>query len=163
MDGETKNKLLNPQKDGLQIMWIGHATLLVQFDDFNILTDPVFLDRCSPTQYAGPKRYRPVPCEIEQLPRIDAVLISHNHYDHLEHDAVVKLNGRFGDKIRWFVPMNMKDWFIKYGCSNVYEMTWWEKNMYNADKRRNKESSGGKSLFLPSSIDIWYPHSNFSL
>ena len=126
IDEYGRKKLCNPPKFDIQIMWIGHATLLVQFDSITVLTDPVFLYRCSPTQLVGPYRYRPVPCQIKDLPQIDAVIISHNHYDHLEQDAVKKLNYRFGDSIRWFVPKGMKDWFVGYGCSNVKEMSWWE-------------------------------------
>lgn len=144
---ESKKTLQKPSKDELQIMWIGHATLLVQFDGLNILTDPVFLKRCSPSQFAGPIRYRPVPCTIDQLPEINAVLISHNHYDHLEYYAVVKLNKRFGDKIKWFVPMKMKQWFTESGCSNVVEMTWWQNDTCDAyennkDKERSEENHG---------------------
>ncbi|XP_052062643.1 N-acyl-phosphatidylethanolamine-hydrolyzing phospholipase D-like [Mytilus californianus] len=132
IDGEGKKTLERPKSD-IQYMWIGHATFLVQFDDITVLTDPVFLYRCSPVQVVGPYRYRPTPCEIEDLPKIDAVIVSHNHYDHLEHDAVIKLNNRFS-KIKWYVPEGTKTWFQKYDCNNVKEMTWWEENTLSDER-----------------------------
>lgn len=135
INGDDKQKLSQPPASDIQIMWIGHATLLVQFDGITILTDPVFLDRCSPTQLVGPKRYRPVPCDIENLPDVTAVVISHNHYDHLEWDAVVKLN-QFHKQIRWFVPKGLKDWFSSGNCENdVVELAWWEESIVNLNAK----------------------------
>lgn len=79
---------------GIRHMWIGHASSLVQFDSLTFLTDPVFSDRCAPLQWIGPKRYRPVPCSVKELPHIDFVVISHNHYDHLDYNSVIALNRR---------------------------------------------------------------------
>ena len=129
---DGKQKLSQPPASDIQIMWIGHATLLVQFDGITILTDPVFLNRCSPVRFAGPKRYRPIPCDIEDLPHVTAVVISHNHYDHLEWDAVVKLN-HFHKDIRWFVPKGLKDWFTD--CKNVIELAWWEESVMNLNDK----------------------------
>ncbi|OZJ06360.1 hypothetical protein BZG36_00698 [Bifiguratus adelaidae] len=71
-----------PKADGsdkfVQATWLGHACFLVQINGFNVLFDPVFSDRCSPVQFAGPKRYTPPPCDMDDLPDIDAVIISHN-------------------------------------------------------------------------------------
>ncbi|VDI05605.1 N-acyl-phosphatidylethanolamine-hydrolysing phospholipase D [Mytilus galloprovincialis] len=127
LDEEGKKKLNNPT-DPIQFMWIGHATFLVQFNGLTVLADPVFLYRCSPVQVVGPYRYRPTPCEIKDLPFIDAVIVSHNHYDHLEHDAVQKLNSRFKD-IKWYVPEGTGSWFQKYDCNDVKEMTWWKEDV----------------------------------
>ena len=93
------------------MMWIGHATVLAQLDGFTVMTDPVFSQRASVSQWFGPKRYRDPPCTVEELPKLDAVLISHNHYDHLDHGSVVALNKRFGKDLKWFVPMGLKHWF----------------------------------------------------
>ncbi|XP_029418212.1 N-acyl-phosphatidylethanolamine-hydrolyzing phospholipase D isoform X3 [Nannospalax galili] len=113
---------------GLRVTWLGHATLLVEMDELMFLTDPIFSSRASPSQYMGPKRFRRPPCTISQLPPIDAVLISHNHYDHLDYNSVLALNERFGSELRWFVPLGLLDWMQKCGCENVIELDWWEEN-----------------------------------
>ncbi|XP_056133067.1 N-acyl-phosphatidylethanolamine-hydrolyzing phospholipase D [Lampris incognitus] len=113
---------------GLRVTWLGHATVLVELDGLRILTDPIFSQRASPVQFMGPKRYRGPPCTVEQLPRIDAVLISHSHYDHLDAGSVASLNARFGGELRWFVPLGLMDWLVKAGCENVMELDWWEEN-----------------------------------
>jgi L-ascorbate metabolism protein UlaG (beta-lactamase superfamily) len=68
---------------GLRVTWLGHSTLLLEVDGLRVLTDPVFGDRASPVSFAGAKRFHPVPATIAQLPKLDAVLLSHDHYDHL--------------------------------------------------------------------------------
>lgn len=84
---------------GLRVTFVNHATTLIQMDGMNILTDPIWSDRCSPVSFAGPKRHRPPGIRFEELPKIDVVLVSHNHYDHLdlptlrmlqkEHDPII--------------------------------------------------------------------------
>ncbi|KAK0138276.1 N-acyl-phosphatidylethanolamine-hydrolyzing phospholipase D [Merluccius polli] len=113
---------------GLRVTWLGHATVLVELDGLNVLTDPIFSQRASPVQFVGPKRYRGPPCTVEQLPRIDAVVISHSHYDHLDAGTVESLNARFGAELRWFVPLGLSDWLVKAGCENVMELDWWKEN-----------------------------------
>ncbi|XP_050413923.1 N-acyl-phosphatidylethanolamine-hydrolyzing phospholipase D isoform X1 [Patella vulgata] len=119
-----------PVLTGVKTMWIGHASVLVKFDDITVLTDPVFSERCSIVSFAGPKRYRRVPCQIKDLPKIDAVVISHNHYDHLDLSSVKELNQKFGKDLRWYVPQGMKKWMSDSGCENVEEMTWWEEQQF---------------------------------
>ena len=84
-------------------------------------------NRASPFSFLGPKRYRNPPIEIKKLPRLDIVLISHNHYDHLDEDSVLEINTKFGQNVSWFVPMGIKKWFESiYITKNVYELNWWE-------------------------------------
>ena len=97
-------------------------------DNCNVLTDPVFSSRSSPVQFAGPKRYRHVPCTVHDLPRIDAVVISHTHYDHLDLPTVQAISARFGSDIRWFVPLGLASWMHSNGCDNVIELDWWDEN-----------------------------------
>jgi N-acyl-phosphatidylethanolamine-hydrolysing phospholipase D len=87
-------------------------------------------DRCSPSQLIGPKRFRPVPMTVDKLPRVDAVIISHNHYDHLDYNSVRDLHEKFGktgDGISWFVGAGLKSWFSSCGINkNVTELSWWQ-------------------------------------
>ncbi|XP_031794560.1 N-acyl-phosphatidylethanolamine-hydrolyzing phospholipase D isoform X2 [Sarcophilus harrisii] len=116
------------KKGGLRVTWLGHATVLVEMDEITFLTDPIFSMRASLSQFVGPKRFRNPPCTIGQLPKIDAVIISHTHYDHLDYNTVLSLNERFGGDLRWFVPMGLLEWMQNCGCENVIELDWWEEN-----------------------------------
>ncbi|XP_060576101.1 N-acyl-phosphatidylethanolamine-hydrolyzing phospholipase D-like [Ruditapes philippinarum] len=129
-------KLRNPPNGNVQLMWAGHASILVQFDGLTVLTDPIWGDRCGPLGIMGPKRYRPPPCKIEDIPHVDAVVISHNHYDHLNHESVVKLNRKFGDKLHWFVAIGQADWMRQCGCKNVVELTWWQEHTLAKDGKQ---------------------------
>ncbi|XP_018415926.1 PREDICTED: N-acyl-phosphatidylethanolamine-hydrolyzing phospholipase D [Nanorana parkeri] len=115
-------------QNGIRITWLGHASVMVEMDDLIFLTDPVFSQRASPVGILGPKRFRGPPCTIEQLPKIDAVVISHTHYDHLDYNTVRDLNQRFGSELRWFVPSGLLNWMQSCGCENVIELDWWEQN-----------------------------------
>ncbi|MFN0041324.1 MAG: MBL fold metallo-hydrolase [Burkholderiales bacterium] len=107
------------------LTWIGHATFLLQLGGVNILTDPHFTQRASPVSFAGPKRHTPVPLEIAQLPRIDVVVISHNHYDHLDLDTVKALSQQKGGSPVFYVPLALKAWFRSQDIGNVVELDWW--------------------------------------
>ena len=80
-----------PEADDLTATLVGHATFLLQFAGLNILTDPVWSDRCSPVAWAGPKRVRPPAIDWEALPEISLVLLSHNHYDHCDLTTLLRL------------------------------------------------------------------------
>jgi N-acyl-phosphatidylethanolamine-hydrolysing phospholipase D len=106
--------------------WVGHATMLVQASGLNVLTDPVFSDRASPVQFAGPKRAQPPGLALAQLPPIDVVLISHNHYDHLDKNTVVELSRQSQGATLFIVPLGVKNWFLDAGITHVKELDWWE-------------------------------------
>ncbi|KAI2810970.1 hypothetical protein BLOT_002140, partial [Blomia tropicalis] len=117
------------QENTFRVTWIGHSTILAEMDNISVLTDPIFSERASPSQVFGPKRYRDPPCTIHDLPsNLDAVVISHSHYDHLDLNTVVHLNARYGNDLRWFIPLGLADWFNRVGCENVIELDWWEEN-----------------------------------
>lgn len=126
-----QEELKTPPSSGVRILWIGHASTLVQFEGISVLTDPVFSDRCGLYSKFGPKRFRPSPVTVRELPKIDAVIISHSHYDHLDQGTVRDLYGRFGDGLKWFVPIGNLNWFAKNGCTNVEEMTWWQESKFS--------------------------------
>lgn len=75
----------------LRLTWLGHSTVLLELDGYRILTDPVFAQRASPVSFAGPKRFHPVPAQLEELPPIDVILLSHDHYDHLCRRTMVEI------------------------------------------------------------------------
>ena len=104
-----------PPSDQTQVTWLGHACCLVQWEGWTVLCDPIFSDRCSPMQFAGPKRIRPSPLQVDGLPQIDIVVISHNHYDHLDLNTIVALNESQPECL-FFVPLGMKEWFISVRC-----------------------------------------------
>lgn len=120
------DKLNNPTAKA-QVTWIGHSTFLLQVDGLNILTDPIFSMRASPISFAGPKRTTPPAMTIDQLPPIDIVLISHNHYDHLDKASVKALASKSSDNPpHFYVPLGHKAWFEKLGITRVTEMDWWD-------------------------------------
>jgi N-acyl-phosphatidylethanolamine-hydrolysing phospholipase D len=109
------------------ITWIGHATMLVQMGGLNILTDPVFSERASPVRFAGPKRYQAPGISLNQLPHIDLVLVSHNHYDHLDTASVKALNAQAGGAPQFIVPLGIKKWMAAEGITKVQQLDWWDK------------------------------------
>lgn len=90
-----------------------------------MLFDPVFEDRCSPFSWLGPKRYTKMPCEIKDIPVIDAVVISHNHYDHLSYPTVKEISEKHPN-CHFFAPLGNKPWFTDSGIKNMTELDWWE-------------------------------------
>jgi N-acyl-phosphatidylethanolamine-hydrolysing phospholipase D len=106
------------------VTWVGHSTLLVQLDGVNILTDPHWGDRASPVAFAGPHRLVPPGMRFEDLPPIHAVVISHDHYDHLDAETVMRLERVHHP--RFFVPLGLKEWLGDHGVRDVVEMDWWD-------------------------------------
>ena len=120
------NFLPSRKTEQLRATWLGHACYYVEFPGgFRVLFDPVFTPRCSPLSFMGPKRYTDIPCEVEEIPYIDAVVISHNHYDHMSHPTILKIAKKHKN-VHFFVPLGVKQWFAKCGLSNVTELDWWE-------------------------------------
>ncbi|CAF4597357.1 unnamed protein product, partial [Rotaria sp. Silwood2] len=115
------------KKPGLRFIWIGHASCFVQMNNFRFLVDPVFSERCGITPSTGPKRFRPPALRINDLPDdLDAILISHNHFDHLDYSSVKSLNRRYGEQLTWFCGRGTRQWFLNRHVHNVVELDWWE-------------------------------------
>ena len=106
--------------------WIGHASVLLQLGGISLLTDPVFSERASPVSFAGPRREGPPGIAAADLPRIDAVVVSHNHYDHLDAASVKALAAQPGGSPLFVVPLGLKDWFTDAGIERVVELDWWQ-------------------------------------
>jgi L-ascorbate metabolism protein UlaG (beta-lactamase superfamily) len=108
----------------LRVTFVNHGTFLLQFNSLNILTDPIWSQRCSPVQWTGPQRKRPPGLRFEDLPSIDAVLISHNHYDHLDLPTLRRLAAR--DQPLLVAGLGVKALLDKKGLPNTVELDWWQ-------------------------------------
>jgi N-acyl-phosphatidylethanolamine-hydrolysing phospholipase D len=129
-----------PPPADVRAVWLGHASVLARLNGLTFLTDPALSERCSPLPFAGPKRVVPPALTPQTLPHVDAVLLSHNHYDHLDASSVKQLNARFGPggsaccpergPLRWFVPLGLKAWFVAVlgdgVAPYVTELDWWQ-------------------------------------
>jgi N-acyl-phosphatidylethanolamine-hydrolysing phospholipase D len=108
------------------VTWIGHATVLAQLGGLNLLTDPIFSQRASPLSFVGPARVQKPGLWLHELPHIDLVLISHNHYDHLDDDSVRALAAQAGGAPLFVVPLGLKAWFAQRDITRVVELDWWQ-------------------------------------
>jgi len=113
------------------ITWLGHSVFLIQYNGINVLTDPIFSDRASPLSFAGPRRYVKHAMDYADLPDIDIVVISHNHYDHLDEDSLQTLARRSlsqANPIQFYVPMGLVDILLDQNIqrANIVEMDWWD-------------------------------------
>jgi N-acyl-phosphatidylethanolamine-hydrolysing phospholipase D len=118
---------LKENRTSFSITWIGHSSMLIQIDGLNILTDPILSDRASPVGFAGPRRLVDPGLSFEELPDIDIVLISHDHYDHLDKETIEKL----GNKPLYLIPLALADFFDDLGITNYQELDWWDEIRFN--------------------------------
>lgn len=115
--------------DGVKITYVNHSTFLIQTDSFSILTDPIWSERASPFQFAGPKRQSNPGIRFEELPPIDLVLISHNHYDHMDIPTLQKLAKR--DQPMIISPLGNAAFLMEENCGEARDMNWWEQYKVN--------------------------------
>ncbi|MFT7288547.1 MAG: L-ascorbate metabolism protein UlaG (beta-lactamase superfamily) [Halieaceae bacterium] len=117
--------LTTPPKPGLRSVWIGHAGVLVEMDGLRFLVDPVFSERASPVGFAGPKRFHQTPISLQDLPPIDAVMISHDHYDHLDMPTIQHLSSK---GTHFFVPLGIGAHLEEWGVpqDQISDMEWWD-------------------------------------
>ena len=132
--------------DDIQITWVGHSTYLIRHNNVTFITDPVFSDRASPVQWKGPKRIKEVPFKIQDIdPKINVVLLSHDHFDHLDLNSIQELE--IHHKPLYFVPLGKKSWFtskpytfdpfgiyLKVDSNRVIEMNWFESSTLKINK-----------------------------
>ncbi|TDL18742.1 Metallo-hydrolase/oxidoreductase [Rickenella mellea] len=152
----------------IKATWLGHACFLVELPvriqassptpsrGARILFDPVFSDRCSPSQHLGPKRYTKPPCQMEDIPDIDAIVISHNHYDHLDTTTIVNLSKRERPP-HIFAPLGNAEYFRSIGIpgARVHTLDWWESRRVEVNlkaaagtQNENNKTSDGASAIL---------------
>ncbi len=114
------------------VIWFGHSTVFLEIDGVRLLTDPIFSARCSPVQWAGPKRFFDTPISVDQLPFIDYVLISHDHYDHLDEQTIRALAA----KTKFFlVPLGVGAHLEIWGVApdQIVELDWWQEYKINSE------------------------------
>jgi L-ascorbate metabolism protein UlaG (beta-lactamase superfamily) len=120
-----RTRLHANQGEALRVTWIGHSTTLIEIDGNLVLTDPVFGPRAAPVSWLGPKRFHPVPIEPEELPELDVMLVSHDHYDHLDFPSISRLAHR---ETRWVTSLgvgaHLEAWGVPPG--RITELDWWE-------------------------------------
>ncbi|WP_373047565.1 MBL fold metallo-hydrolase [Vulgatibacter sp.] len=114
-----------PPASGLRLRWLGHSTVLFEIDGARILTDPIFSDRASPSTLVGPHRFHPLPVEPAALPPLDAVLLSHDHYDHLDMETVRLLAAQ---GVPFFAPLGVGAHLERWGVppAQIHEFDWWQ-------------------------------------
>lgn len=115
----------------LLLTYVNHSSFLMQTRGLNILTDPVWSYRVSPFSFIGPRRHRPPGIKFDDLPRIDIVLLSHNHYDHMDMPTLKKLHAKFQPKI--YTGLGCGFYLAKNGIRGAVEMDWWDEARYNGE------------------------------
>ena len=114
-----------PAASGLRATWLGHSTVLLEIDGLRVLTDPVWGSRASPSRLVGPKRFQPVPIPLKALPPLDLVVVSHDHYDHLDYPTVRELARRDVPFVTSLgVGAHLESWGVR--PERVVELDWWE-------------------------------------
>jgi len=125
-------KLESPPESGLRVTWMGHSSLLIEIDGARILTDPVWGERASPSTLLGPSRFHETPIALEALPKLDAIIISHDHYDHLDMPSIKQLAGT--TDVHFYMPLGIGAHMERWGvpADRIHEFDWWEKTTLEA-------------------------------
>ncbi|SFU64646.1 L-ascorbate metabolism protein UlaG, beta-lactamase superfamily [Clostridium sp. DSM 8431] len=116
--------------DEVTVTWFGHSTVLLRMHSMNILFDPVFSKRSSPFSFVGPKRFTEAPIDIKDMPDIDIMIVTHNHYDHLDINSIRKFDSRVK---RYIVPLGIEKTLMRFGIdkNKIQNMAWWEEIKIN--------------------------------
>lgn len=151
--GRRAARELEPPSDPsrIKLTWLGHAATLVQMSGFTLLTDPIFSERASAWQLVGPRRYTQPAFGVEDLPEagVDCVLLSHDHYDHLDYNSVLDLV-HSGKVRRWVVPLGIKTWLTDHtdlDADSIIELEWWQRTRLSRDEEGGEVRLEGTSFF----------------
>ena len=125
----TPADFATPPASGLRITWFGHATALIEIDGCRVLVDPVFAERASPSQAFGPKRFHPPPMALHIMPRLDAIILTHDHYDHLDMYAIGTIvRSVTQERVPFITALGVGAHLERWGVplSRIVELDWWE-------------------------------------
>lgn len=122
---DPRSTWAKPADSGLRATWLGHSSVLLELDGYRVLTDPVWGPRASPSRLAGPKRFQPAPVSLRQLPPLDAVVISHDHYDHLDYPTIRELATTSVPFVTSLgVGAHLQAWGVP--AERIIELDWWQ-------------------------------------
>jgi L-ascorbate metabolism protein UlaG (beta-lactamase superfamily) len=148
-------RFANPPASGLRVTWLGHSAMLLEIDGHRFLTDPVWSERVGPVGFMGPKRWFPPLIAIKDLPPLDAVVLSHDHYDHLDYATIVALK----DRAPFVAPLGVGAHLERWGvpADRIMELDWWENvafgdlTLWAAPARH----ASGRELFVDDGAKLW--------
>lgn len=147
-----------PPKSGLRVTWFGHSSFLIEIDGYRVLVDPIWSERASPVGWIGPSRFHRPPLPLEELPPIDAVIISHDHYDHLDHATIVALAQR--PNVVFAVPLGVGAHLEHWGVppERIHDHDWWAETKLDGltlTAVPSRHFSGRSPLFLDEDRTLW--------
>lgn len=156
-DPKTRGDFATPPSSGLRVTWLGHATSLVEIDGHRFLIDPVWAERVSPVPFLGPRRFFPPPLALEELPPLHAVLISHDHYDHLDKGTVRAL-ARSG--VPFLVPLGVSKRLVGWGIPKrqIQELDWWDRveaGSVTVTATPSRHFSGRSPILVDRNRSLW--------
>jgi len=151
-----RGRFSTPPRSGLRVTWLGHSTMLLEIDGHRFLTDPMWSERIGPVDFAGPKRWFPPPLALKYLPPLDAVVLSHDHYDHLDYASIVALKDR---NLLFVAPLGVGAHLKRWGVpeAQIVELDWWQSRAFGdlvlwATPARH---ASGRALIFDDGATLW--------
>ena len=148
-------RFATPPASGLRVTWLGHSAILLEIDGHRVLTDPVWSERVGPIGFMGPKRWFPPLIAVKDLPPLDAVVLSHDHYDHLDYATIAALK----DRVTFVAPLGVGAHLERWGvpADRIVEVDWWDAHTFGdltlwAVPARH---ASGRELFVDDGATLW--------